>query len=152
MKRGLEGIEIGYFETGQIFEKAAYFNYFGDPDKETRRYAIAVFAVNLGNWYSGSLFPFLDATSDLEEFIKEFLEHHKQIEKDFPVLYEYIISFLISIEEENGGKYAFSTFDIDKQLLKRLKEEILVPQREYLHKHTPIKNFLNEIRVAPFFI
>lgn len=151
VKKGLEGIEIGYFDTGQSFEKEAYYNYFGDSDKETRRYAIAVFTVYLGNWYSLCSFPFLDRESYLEEFIKAFIEHHQQIESDFPSMYEYIISFLIGIEEENSDKYAYSTFKIDKELHERLKRELLIPKREYLNKHTSIKYFLREIRVNPFF-
>ena len=81
VKKGLKGIEIGDFDTGQNFEEAAYYNYFDALRKETRRYAIAketrryaiaVFTVYLGNWYSGCSFPFLDAEADLEEFIKAF--------------------------------------------------------------------------------
>ena len=151
VKRGLKGIEIGYFDTGQSFEREAYYNYFGVSDKETRRYAIAVFTVYLGNWYRLCSFPFLDAESDLEEFIKAFIEHHQQIESDFPTMYEYIISFLIRIEEENSRKYAYSTFDINKELHERLKKEVLIPKRQYLHKHTSTKYFLREIRVTPFF-
>ena len=146
VKKGLMGIEIGYFDTGQIFEEEAYYNYFGSPDKETRRYAVAVFTVYLGNWYSRCRFPFLNAKSNLEEFIKAFIEHHQQIEKNFPIMHEYIISFLIKIEEENN-----STFEIDKKLHERLKRKVLIPKREYLNKHTPIKCFLREIRVNPFF-
>ncbi|PIC67616.1 hypothetical protein CSV71_10475 [Sporosarcina sp. P21c] len=152
VKKGLEGIEIGYFDTGQSFEEDAYYNYFGASDKETRRYAIAVFTVYLGNWYSGCSFPFLDKESYLEEFIKAFVERHQQIESDFPIMYEYIISFLIGIEEENSGKYAYSTIEIDNELYKRLKEEVLIPKRDYLNKHTSIKYFLRELRVNPFFI
>ena len=36
-------------------------------------------------------------------------------------MYEYIISFLIRIEEENSGKYVYSTFEIDEELHERLK-------------------------------
>ncbi|MHC0035273.1 hypothetical protein [Pseudoneobacillus sp. C159] len=151
VKRGLMGFEIGYFDTGRIFEEEAYYNYFGSPDKETRRYAVAVFAVNLGNCYSLCNFPFLNAKSNLEEFIKAFIENHQQIEKDFPIMHEYIISFLIKIEEENGEKYANSTFNIDQKLHERLKRKVLIPKREYLNKYTPIKYFLREIRVNPFF-
>ena len=151
VKRGLKGIEMGYFDTGQIFEEEAYYNYFSDSDKEKRRYAIAVLTVKLGNWHSLCLFPFLSEKDGLEEYIKAFLMHHHQIQKDFPVMYEYIISFLIRIEEENSKKYADSTFEIDKELHEQLKREVLIPKREYLNKHTPIKCFLKEIRVSPFF-
>ena len=151
VKRGLKGIEIGYFDTGQSFEKEAYYNYFGAADKETRRYAIAVFTVYLGNWYSLCSFPFLERESYLEEFIKAFIEHHEQIESDFPSMFEYIISFLIRIEEENSEKYAYSTFEIDKELHERLKREVLIHKRDYLTKHTSIKYFLREINVKPFF-
>ena len=151
VKRGLKGIEIGYFHTGQDFEEDAYYEYFGDPDKETRRYAIAVFTIYLGNWSTLCSFPFLYRASYLEEFIKAFIEHHEKIEVDFPTMYEYIILFLNKIEE-NSKEYTRSTFDIDKELYKQLQREILVPKREYLHKHTQIKYFLREIRVEPFFL
>ena len=151
VKKGLKGIEIGGFYTGQNFEKDSYYKYFDDPDKETRRYAIAVFTIYLGNWYTLCSYPFLYAKSDLENFIEAFITHHKQIEKDFPCMYEYIISFIIRIEEENSKKYDYSTFDIEKELYERLKREVLIPNREYLYKKTPIKYFLREIKVEPFF-
>ena len=87
---------------------------------------------------------------ELEEYIKALMEHHQQIQKDFPVMHEYIISFLIRIEEENSQKYSKSTFKIDRKLHECLKSEVLIPKREYLNKHTPIKYFLREIRVNPF--
>ncbi|KAB2334510.1 hypothetical protein F7731_14980 [Cytobacillus depressus] len=151
VKRGLKGIEIGYFDTGQSFEEAAYYNYFSDPDKETRRYAIAVFTVYLGNWYSLCSFPFINAKSDLEEFVKAFIENHQQIEKDFPIMHEYIISFLIKIKEENSEKYTYSTFEIANELHELLEREVLIPKQSYVNKRTPIKYFLREIRVNPFF-
>ena len=89
--------------------------------------------------------------SDLENFIEAFIAHQEQIEQDFPCMYEYIISFLIRIEEENSRKYDNSTFDIEQELYERLKREVLIPNREYLHKNTHIKYFLKEIKVEPFF-
>lgn len=151
VKKGLEGIEIGYFDTGQIFEDEAYYNYFGVPDKETRRYAIAVFAVQLGNWYTSCSFPFFDRVAYLEGFIKAFISHHEQIEGDFPCMHEYIISFLIRIQEENSGNTTYSNFEIDWELHEQLKRKVLIPKREYLNKHTSMKYFLREIKVDPFF-
>lgn len=151
VKKGLKGIEIGYFDTGQIFEEEPYYKYFGALDKETRRYSIAVFTVYLGNWYSLCRFPFLDKPQLLEEYIKAFIENHQHIQKEFPVMYEYIISFLIKIEEENSQKYADSTLEIDKELYERLKREVLIPNRDYLNRHTPIKYFFREIGVDLFF-
>jgi hypothetical protein len=151
VKRGLKGIEIGYFDTGQIFEEEAYYNYFDAADKETRRHSIAVFTVYLGNWHSLCRFPFLGQPQLLEEYIKAFTENHQHIQKDFPVMYEYIISFLIKIEEVNSQKYADSTLEISRVLYGRLKREVLIPNRDYLHKHTPIKYFFREIGVDPFF-
>lgn len=151
VKRGLEGIEIGYFDTFQHFEEEDYYNYFDHAALETRRYAIAVFTVYLGNWYSGCSFPFANAKENLAAYITSFIVHHRKIEKDFPVMSEYIISFLIRIEEENSKKYAYSALEIDKKLHERLKREVLIPKREYLNKHTSFKYFLREISVSPFF-
>lgn len=55
-------------------------------------------------------------------------------------MHEYIISFLIKIEEKHGEKYTNSTFEIDKKLHECLKRKVLIPKREYLNKHTPINN------------
>lgn len=151
VKKGLEGIEIGYFDTGQYFEKEAYYQYFGDPDKEIRRYAIAVFTVYLGNWYSRSRYPFLNAEQDLENYIKAFIKCHEQIHKDFPVMHEYILFFLTKLEEVNNEECSIWTLKIGKELHDRLKKEVLIPKRKYINKNTPMKYFLREIRVNPFF-
>lgn len=66
-------------------------------------------------------------------------------------MYEYIISFLIRIEEENSQKYADSTLEISRELYGRLKREVLIPNRDYLNRRTPIKYFFREIGVEPFF-
>lgn len=66
-------------------------------------------------------------------------------------MYEYIISFLIRIEEENSRKYLNSTLEIEEGLYECLKREVLMPERFYLNKHTSIKYFLREIHVPPFF-
>ena len=50
VKKGLEGIEIGYFDTGQSFGKVSYYHYFDDPDKETRRYAMTYYYLTANNY------------------------------------------------------------------------------------------------------
>jgi len=56
-KRGLEGFAIGGYHTSGNFSKYRedYYKYFGDPDDETRKYAIAAFTCMLGTWETGSL-------------------------------------------------------------------------------------------------
>ena len=49
VRASLENFETAGFETGWASpEKDLYFKYFGDPDMEVRRYAIAAFLMYLG--------------------------------------------------------------------------------------------------------
>ena len=153
VKSGLNGIEIGYFHTGIgcNIGKAAYYKYFDDPYIETRRYAIAAFTIYLGDSYTGCAHHFINRESYLAEYIKAFIEHHQQIEKDFPSMFECIIQFLSRNEEGNNRLYENATFrKMEEKLYLRLKQEVLIPKREYLNKNTPMGYFLKEIRVKPF--
>ena len=59
-KRGLEGFAIGGYHTSGNFSKYRedYYKYFGDPDDETRKYAIVciyLYAGYLGNGFSSDI-------------------------------------------------------------------------------------------------
>lgn len=56
-KRGLEGFAIGGYHTSCDYSsyREHYYKYFGDPDFETRKYAIAAFTCMLGAWETGAL-------------------------------------------------------------------------------------------------
>lgn len=170
-KHVLDGIEIGYFDTGGSYEfQEEYYKYFGDPDFQTRKYALAVFTRMLGDWDSGVSFVFVpmelwreikESKKDrnigeepyyyFDDYLKAFLNHHKNIEKEFPVMYEYIIKFLIQIEEKKGISYEDWFSEIDPKLFKKLRTEVLIPKSNLKDQLTPIKYFFKEVGIVPFF-
>ena len=149
VKKGLEGIEIGYFHTGQSFPDLPYYEYFGDPDKEVRRYSFAVLVVKLGHWECGCGFPFHDKSTELKKYVKSFLNHHMEIKRDFPCMTDFCIEFFKRLLEgltETSSEYW--KFEIGSTLYDDLKKEILAHDTEHLFT---MKEFLQEINVAPFF-
>ncbi|MEK3765900.1 carbamoyl-phosphate synthase small subunit [Solibacillus sp. FSL K6-4121] len=92
------GFRILGFDGGMAFPHYPYYLYFGDADKELRRYSVGIFTIWLGYWNSGCSFRFTKQ-SELYKYIKALVEYQEEIEKDFPVLFNYIISFLMDLTE-----------------------------------------------------
>lgn len=163
--KGLENVGLGYFDTGESCEYDEYYLYFNDPDIETRKCALAVFTVMLGNWQSDCSFAFIpqherkyiggyspnEPSHELNNYVKAFVRHHEQIEQDFPVMYEYIIRFLIQIEEKHKYSYEVWFPEVDAELFKKLREDILIPNWTVVDNPTDIKYFLKEAGIPPFF-
>ena len=168
VKHIVDGIEIGYFDTAKNYDSDSfeeYFKYFGDPDKETRKYALLLFAAMLGNWHGGSARVFTPEEErlkrsnyspnenyyDFKEYIKAFLEHHKNIEKEFPYMYEVIISFLIWIEKDRKGYYEKWFPEIPSELFQQLRSEVLIPKRNQIDVFISFGLLFKEIGIKPFF-
>lgn len=170
-KRGLEGFAIGYFHTSGDYGtyREDYYKYFGDLDFETRKYSVAAFTCMLGTWETGFLQIF-QSVKEWEEqkkrsscplaqkrfyrfkdYLNALLEHHEQIENDFPYMFEYIIFCLIKIEQNKGKSYEEWFPEHNPNLFKRLREEILIPKKYFADKHSNIKYLLKEIGIEPFF-
>ncbi len=162
---GLENVGLGYFHTGEGSEYDDYYLYFNDPDFETRKCALAEFTVMLGNWHEKCSFAFNpqherkfiggyspnEPSHELNNYVEAFVGHHEQIEKNFPVMYEYIIRFLIQIEDNLKYSYEVWFPEVDAELFKRLRESILMPKRRVVDNPTDIKYFLKEAEIPPFF-
>ncbi|MDM5247844.1 hypothetical protein [Lysinibacillus sp. G4S2] len=113
--------------------------YFNDEDKETRKYSLLIFISMLGNWYSKSTFVFKPEKERLkykdkitnyynfEDYLRSFIDHFQNIEKEFPYMFEYIVSFLILIEEDRGLSYEEWFPEINLEIFKELREKILIP-------------------------
>ena len=163
---GLKNVGLGYFDTGESSEYDDYYADFNDPDVETRKCALAKFTVMLGNWRSQCSFAFTpqherkfighynpdEPSYELNNYIEAFVAHHEQIEQEFPVMHEYIIRFLIDIEVEHNLLYEQWFPEVDAQLFKRLREDILIPKQTVATNKTEIKFFLKEAGIPPFFI
>jgi len=120
----------------------------------------------LGNWHSFSSFAFTpqherkftrnyspdEPSHELNNYIETFVSHHEQIEKEFPVMHEYIIGFLIRIEANKKLTYEEWYPEADPHLFKQLREDILIPEKLGLKKPTPIKYFLKEAGIPPFML
>ncbi|MCL1699515.1 tetratricopeptide repeat protein [Lysinibacillus sp. Bpr_S20] len=162
---GLKGFGIGGFYTSSGFEYDEYYRFFNDRDLETRRCALAAFTVMLGAWHALSGFTFIpqhdrkylrgynpnEPFHELNNYIEAIVTHHQQIKQDFPVMFEYIIDFLISIEVERKVPYEKWFPELDAQLVQRLRDEVLLPNKSLLDNPTEYKYFLREAGIPPFF-
>ncbi|MCH7322738.1 hypothetical protein LZ480_12640 [Solibacillus sp. MA9] len=170
-KRGLKGFAIGFFHTSGHYGRyqEEYYKYFGDPDFETRKYSIAAFTCMLGTWETGycRVFQPIKEWEELKQssshpsnqirfyrfkdYVYALLEHHEQIEKEFPYMFEHIIFCLINIEKEKGISYEDWFPEHNPNMFKRLREEILIPKKHLAEKHSLFKYLLKEIGIEPFF-
>lgn len=170
-KRGLEGFAIGGYHTSGNYNeyREEYYKYFGHQDFETRKYALAAFTCMLGTWETGYRQVF-QPVKDWEEnkkwsenpldqkryyrfkdYLYALLEHHEQIEKEFPYMFEDIVLFLTTIELHKGISYEEWFPEHNPAIFKRLREEILIPKQHLLGKHSHRKYLLKEIGIEPFF-
>ena len=170
-KRGLKGFAIGHFHASGHYGRyqEEYFKYFGDPDFETRKYSIAAFTCMLGTWETGYCQVFQPIKEweerkkrsshpsnqirfyHLNDYVYSLLEHHEQIEKEFPYLFETIIWCLINIEKNEGIDYEEWFPELNPNMFKRLREEILIPKKHLAEKLSHIKYLLKEIGIEPVF-
>lgn len=170
-KRGMKGFAIGFFHTsgcyGQYREE--YYKYFADEDFETRKYAIAVFTCMLGTWETGYCMVFQPVkeweeykkwSSDplahkrfyrFKDYVYALLEHQERIEKEFPYMFEWIVYFLIKIEQHKGICYEEWFPEHNPNMFKLLREEILIPKEYIVENLSHIKYLLKEIGIEPFF-
>ncbi|MFT9819862.1 tetratricopeptide repeat protein [Lysinibacillus sp. NPDC056185] len=162
---GLKGFGIGGFYTSGGFEYDEYYRFFNDRDLETRRCALAAFTVMLGAWHALSGFTFIpqhdrkylygydpnEPFYELNNYIEAFVAHHQQIKQDFPVMFNYMIRFFISIEEERKVPYEKWFPELDALLVQRLRDEVLLPNKSLLDVPTEYKYFLKEAGIQPFF-
>lgn len=170
-KRGLEGFAIGGYHTSGNYSKyqEEYYKYFGHHDFETRKYAIAAFTCMLGTWETGycqvfqpvkeweenkkwSANPFDQKRYyRFKDYLYALLEHHEQIEKEFPYMFEDIVLFLTTIELNKGISYEEWFPEHNPTIFKRLREEVLIPKQLLLGKRSHRKYLLIEIGIEPFF-
>lgn len=165
VKEALSGIAIGYFDTAKSYSFDEYYKYFNVDDEETRKYAILLFTSMLGNWYSKSAFAFKPQKERLkyddgidtdyfnfESYLSSLLDCYQYIEKDFPYMFEYIVTYLILIEKDKGLSYEEWFPEINSDLFKELREKILNPNSNLAQGGHPIKYLFREVGIKPFFL
>jgi len=66
-------------------------------------------------------------------------------------MFNYMIRFFISIEEERKVPYEQWFPELDAHLVQRLRDEVLLPNKSLLDVPTEYKYFLKEAGIQPFF-
>ncbi|WP_339264039.1 carbamoyl-phosphate synthase small subunit [Solibacillus sp. FSL W7-1472] len=143
------GFRILGFDGGMAFPHYPCYLYFSNSDKELRRYSIGIFSIWLGYWNTGCSFRFTKQ-SELYKYIKALVEYQEEIEKDFPVLFNYIVSFLIELTENYG--YAEET-RMKLYIINIVKEDFLSKKSYYREKYRNRINFiefLKELKVEDY--
>ena len=139
-KRNLIGTEEGWywfdFDYNARWSKEnfhEFYRYFSHHNVEVRKYSLLVFAAGLGNWAYDSSHIFApikelkkrpdydpDKEYYFEEYVKSFLDNSESIKKEFPLLYQLIIKFLIQLDNRKRFEYVFR--EVDKQLFLDLRQ------------------------------
>ncbi|WP_336046296.1 carbamoyl-phosphate synthase small subunit [Solibacillus ferritrahens] len=143
------GFRILGFDGGMAFPQYPYYLYFGDSDKELRRYSVSIFTIWLGYWNSGCSFRFTKQ-SELYKYIKALVEQQEEIEKDFPVVFNYLVSFLIELTENYD--YAEET-RMKPYIVEIVHKDFLGKKSYYREKYRYRINFiefLKELKIQDY--
>lgn len=171
--RGLEGFAIGFYHTSGCYGEyeEEYYKYFADKDFKTRKYSIAAFTCMLGTWETRFCQVFIPVNEweenrkrndhplilnqkrfyHFEDYLHALLDHHEQIEKEFHYMFEEIVDCLIKIEQDRGISYEEWFPELNLAVIKRVRQEILIPKKHLAEKNSPMKYLLKEIGIEPFF-
>lgn len=155
----LKVFEPTYFHGAWVFEFDRYDLHFTDLDDETRRAAVAAFAIMVGIWetesarsfmpqherkYSGDYDP-SEPHFELNGYISSFYSNYKTVQQEFPVMTAYIVGCLDAIDKKSKIGLEQKFPEIDSILFRQFREEILLPSRQIKKKLPPFEDFLEEI-------
>lgn len=143
------GFRILAFDGGMEFPHYPYNFYFDDSDKELRRYSVGIFTIWLGYWNTGCSFRFIKQ-SELYKYIKTLVEYQEEIEKEFPVSFNYIVYFLIELTE--NYRYAEET-RMKPYIIEIVNKDFLNTKTNYREKYRKKLNFidfLKELKVQDY--
>ncbi|MCH7323132.1 carbamoyl-phosphate synthase small subunit [Solibacillus sp. MA9] len=143
------GFRILGFDGGVTFPHYPYHFYFGDPDKELRRYSVGIFTIWLGYWNTGCSFRFTKQ-SELYKYIKTLIEYQEEIEKEFPASFNYIVFFLMELTE--NYRYIEET-RMKPYIIEIVKNDFLKTKTNYREMYIQKLNFidfLKELKVQDY--
>lgn len=155
----LRVFEPTYFYGAWVFEFDRYDLHFADSDDETRRAAVAAFAMMAGIWETGSARSFMPQHErkyaggynpnnlhfELDNYISAFYANFRSIQKKFPVMAAYTVDSLSAIDQRSKIGLEQEFPEIDPVLFRKFREEILLPNRQVKKKLPSLEDFLDEI-------
>lgn len=155
----LKVFEPTYFHGGWVFEFDHYEKHFMDSDAETRRAAVAAFAIMVGVWETWSAYSFIpqherkytgDFNPDryhfeLNNYIHAFYSNFNAIKQEFPVMTAYAVDALAIIDSREKGGLEQKFPEMDPVLFREFREEILMPYRQSKRDLPIFEDFLEEI-------
>lgn len=161
LDRILKGIEIGLFDTAKGWGEETndeYFKYFNDTDQELRAKSILAFACMVGNWYNEPADVFYtnprvtysppEPYYQFDDYLSAFLAHASQIERDFPVLYSYIIYYLAELDKQKPFEHVFPK--IEKALFVDMQSLFASDGKKL--KLASFNDLLREVGLPTFFL
>lgn len=155
----LKVFEPTYFHGAWGFEFDRYDLHFTDLDDETRRAAVAAFAIMVGIWETESASSFMpqherkysddydpsEPRFELNGYISSFYSNYKTVQQEFPVMTAYIVGCLDAIDKKSKIGLEQKFPEIDSILFRQFREEILLPSGQIKKKLPPFEDFLEEI-------
>lgn len=155
----LKVFEPTYFHGAWVFDFDRYDLHFTDLDDETRRAAIAAFAIMVGIWETGSAQSFIpqherkysgnydpsEPHFEFNGYLSAFYTNYKTVQQEFPVMTAYIVGSLDAIDKKSKIGLEQKFPEIDSILFRQFREEILLPSRQLNKKFPPFEDFLEEI-------
>lgn len=165
LKKLLEGIEIGWFDTCKNWgdeTNGYYYKYFNDMDNEIRGGSILAFASMLGNWYHGSADVFRTTQGItyipkeqfyfIDDYLSAFLKNDLHIREDFPILHSYILFFLYNLDKRKPFELVFPL--LDQKLLNKMRTQLFINKENIPTNYIDLpefNNLLREVGLPTFF-